>query len=58
MTQATSCNQMQVGQVYACRDCGLELQVVKACSDEEGGACCAEPCEFTCCGEPLVLKEG
>ena len=31
----TSCVEMKVGQVYVCPDCGVELQVVKACGDDE-----------------------
>jgi hypothetical protein len=58
MPEAASCNDMKVGEIWACADCGLELQVVKACSDEGEGACCSERCEFTCCGEPLRRKEG
>lgn len=55
-----NCHEMEVGQVYFCEGCGLELKVVKAC--EECGAAaedcdCPEPCVFQCCGEPLKLKE-
>jgi hypothetical protein len=49
---------MQVGQVYMCEGCGLELQVVKACADgtAEGKASCPN-CEIICCSEPLKLKQ-
>jgi hypothetical protein len=51
-----SCSEMKVGEVYVCEDCGLELQVLKSCADDEEGACaCTDP--LTCCGEALVLKK-
>jgi hypothetical protein len=50
-----SCSEMKAGEIYACADCGLEIQVLKSCADSEEGACsCAEP--LSCCGEQLVLK--
>ena len=50
------CSEMKAGEVYACESCGLELQVVKTCADEEEGACgCSEA--ITCCGKPLALKQ-
>lgn len=54
-----SCQEMKVGQVYACEGCGLELKVVKECKECGSPAeeCeCPEPCTFECCGEPLKLK--
>ena len=52
----TKCHEMKVGETYVCEDCGLELQVVKTCAEQETGACgCLEP--LSCCGKPLVLKE-
>ena len=51
----TCCTDMEVGQIYTCEDCGLELQVVKGCSDDEG-VCSDEECTFVCCGGELVLK--
>jgi hypothetical protein len=50
-----SCSEMKAGEVYVCAACGLELQVLKSCADNEEGSCsCAEP--VSCCGEPLTLK--
>ncbi len=54
-----TCHDMQVGQVYVCEGCGLELKVLKECQecDQEAGECeCPAPCTFECCGEPLKLK--
>ena len=51
----TRCHEMKVGETYVCEDCGLELQVVKTCAEQETGACgCLEP--LSCCGKPLALK--
>lgn len=51
-----SCSEMKAGEVYACADCGLEIQVLKSCADSEEGVCsCSEP--LTCCGEALVRKQ-
>jgi hypothetical protein len=55
-----SCHDMKLGEVYTCKDCGLELQVIKECEDAETPAddCeCATACGFECCGTPLTLKE-
>jgi hypothetical protein len=50
---------MQLGQVYFCEGCGLELQVVKECDEcgEEAAECaCEEHCTFSCCGEEMKLR--
>ncbi len=50
-----SCSEMKTGEVYVCEDCGLEIQVLKSCADNEEGSCsCGEP--VSCCGEPPTLK--
>ena len=53
------CHEMKVGEVYMCEDCGLELQVVKSCVEEEApeDSCSCTPCRFVCCGQDLVKKE-
>ena len=57
-----SCHDMKKGEIYVCKDCGLELQVVRECKDAgspaEDCACHAEgnPCTFSCCGGDLVKK--
>ncbi|NLI74298.1 MAG: hypothetical protein GX369_05970 [Euryarchaeota archaeon] len=50
-----------MNQVYVCKECGLELKVVKECdecgTEEHSAACgCAEGCSFDCCGNPMTLK--
>ncbi len=58
---ALNCETMKVGQVYACKSCGLELKIQKTCNrcGAEGSECdCKheELCTFRCCGENLKLK--
>ncbi len=47
---------MKLREVYVCEDCGLELEVVKECCDEEteGAACGCAPCAITCCDKELA----
>ena len=52
----TACVEMKVGQVYACPDCGVELQVVKACGDDEHASCGPEQCKLICCDQEMQLK--
>ena len=58
-----SCNEMKTGEVYVCKDCGIELQVIKECKDvgTSGKGCCShstgDSCTLSCCGEELVKKE-
>ncbi len=58
-----SCSQMKMNQVYYCGNCGLELKVVKECTEcgtekESSATCgCVEECSFECCGEPMKLRE-
>ena len=54
-----NCHEMELGQVYVCEDCGLELEVVKECVEcgEDAASCeCEEHCDFSCCGEEMKLK--
>lgn len=57
-----SCAEMKEGEIYMCKDCGLELKVVKQCRDSgKPGAKCGcesdeEPCAIACCGKELVKK--
>ncbi len=48
-----TCAQMKKGEIYACPDCGVELQVIKECADE--GKCAVHQCTLTCCDRPLEL---
>jgi hypothetical protein len=50
-----TCADMKVGQIYTCKSCGVELQVVKECT-ECGDNCAEDPCGFACCNEDMVLK--
>jgi hypothetical protein len=57
---SASCHDMKKGQIYACDDCGLELQVVnecKECGTPEDACGCEAHCTFECCGKPLALKK-
>lgn len=53
-----ACRDMKKGDVFACKDCGLELQVVKECVDcgKPSSSCECGPCTFVCCNEELQLK--
>ena len=57
-----SCSDMKKGDIFACEECGLELQVFKECTDVEATgdqrACRPDdgPCTFSCCGKELVKK--
>ena len=58
-----SCHEMKKGEVYVCKDCGLELQVIKECKDAGTSAkgCCShskgDSCNLSCCGKDLVKKK-
>ena len=52
---ANCCN-MQVGDIYVCRVCGLELKVSKSCACTEGSEdACTVP--LRCCDEEMTGKE-
>ena len=54
------CHDMLMGQIWRCKCCGLELKVVKQCSDceDESEGSCSDDCTgFDCCGEEMELKE-
>jgi len=60
----SSCHEMKKGEIYVCRGCGLELQVVAECenADQPPEACACHPhgeaeCVIDCCGAPLVKKD-
>jgi len=58
----TSCHEMKEGEIYVCESCGLELKVVRECSDAGTSAddCGChdkhDPCTFSCCGGSLKKK--
>ena len=54
----THCHEMKEGQVYTCETCGLELKVVKECTEcgTDANTCDCGECSFMCCDKPLKLK--
>lgn len=52
----THCHDMKEGQIYRCVKCGLELKVVKGCTECCGADHHGEEAGFKCCGEDLILK--
>lgn len=53
-----NCHEMRCGEVYFCKECGLEVKVVKECKDAGVPAadCKCAPCALECCGESLQKK--
>lgn len=53
-----SCHEMKKGDVYVCKDCGLELQVVNQCKNygisEEAHE--HDTCNFVCCEKEMTVK--
>jgi hypothetical protein len=50
-----NCGEMKKGDVYVCKNCGLELQVVKKCACGSGGTqSCTVPLQ--CCGANMEKK--
>jgi len=52
----TSCVDMKVGQLYACPECGVELQVAKSCDESDHPSCGPEQCTLMCCDQEMQLK--
>ena len=52
----SDCSHLKKGDKLVCEDCGLEVEVTKACgcADEAEGACTEEG--FTCCGGAMKKK--
>jgi hypothetical protein len=45
-----SCGErLQKGDVYVCKECGLEVTIT--------GECDCESCDLMCCGKPLTKKQ-
>ena len=53
------CSEMKKGDTLVCGDCGLELKVMKECTDCDSpdNTCCSGPCSFTCCDSEMTLKK-
>lgn len=52
------CHDMKIGQIYVCRECGLELKVEKNCSADgkhPKGVSCVN-CMHVCCDKDMVLR--
>ncbi len=51
-----NCSTMKEGDLYVCETCGLELEVKKACTCNDGSEdqCCTVPLQ--CCNEEMVKK--
>ena len=54
----TTCVDMKVGQIYVCPECGVELQVVKACGESDHPSCGPEECKLMCCDQEMQLSTG
>jgi hypothetical protein len=54
-----NCREMKKWQIYFCKDCGLELQVIEECKEcgTDEKSCLLDVCKFVCCDEELALKE-
>jgi hypothetical protein len=52
-----NCADMKEGDTYTCKECGLEIKIVKECKECSEAACsCESGCKFVCCGEELTKK--
>ena len=49
----TTCVDMKVGQIYVCPECGVELQVVKACGESDHPSCGPQQCKLMCCDQEM-----
>jgi hypothetical protein len=54
-----SCHDMRMDEVYECKECGLQVKVIKECEEVGTPAetCECGPCVIGCCGEELTKKE-
>ena len=54
-----NCQDMKIGQVYVCPQCGFEIKVIEECTREHSKDTGHNECEkgLTCCGQPLKLKK-
>ena len=49
-----NCCEMNEGDLFVCRTCGLELRVAKACACKTGKTSCHVPLQ--CCGQNMEKK--
>jgi hypothetical protein len=55
-----TCNLMKKGDIYMCKECGIQIQVLEECDKAKISSyeCSSgSGCSFTCCGEDLVKKQ-
>jgi hypothetical protein len=55
-----TCNLMKKGDIYMCRECGIQIEVLEECDKAKISSyeCSSgSGCSFTCCGEDLVRKQ-
>ena len=54
------CHEMKKRHVYKCKNCGIEIKVIKECEKSDNGKCICgkdeDSCHFICCGEKLIKK--
>lgn len=57
-TRMAGCYEMKKGDIYVCEDCGLEIQIIKECTDcdPNTATCGCEDCSFVCCDKEMVKK--
>jgi len=53
------CSEMKKGDIYVCEECGLEIQIIRECTEcgTADSECSDETCDFVCCNQPLELKK-
>ena len=57
MVDKLTCHDMKKGEVYVCKTCGIELQVLEEGKPSHIGGKDSEHPGFECCGKPLTLKK-
>lgn len=52
-----SCNDIKKNNIFKCKKCGMEIQVIKECEKREKTCSCNEnSVHFMCCNEKLSKK--
>jgi hypothetical protein len=53
------CEELRVGNILVCENCGLQLQVTQECTEcapDDPSCGCEEGCTFECCGQPFTVR--